>query len=603
MVSTTGSSSPYKALSTGGKEIRLLEILPSRCHFSTIRGALSTVSTRDEPQYETLSYTWGASTKGASICIDRRYRIPVTDNLLLALRRLRHPSEPRTIWIDAICINQTDLQERSEQVAIMGEIYASARSVNVWLGEVNYVGVLMTLLFQYAWYRILYDSLRKLVHFSWPMYYRASAALVSSWPQAMDAAICNTVPMWSERAWVVQEFILSHRAHICFGRFRVPWKFDHFGEVDRLARQLDVTLPHYAAFMHRMATVDLLRAETGNRDLYRRQSPSNILRLVSGSKATDSRDMVYSLLSLLDPEENVLITPDYTNSCAEVYARATYASIERHHGSLEILFRKTFRSRAVEDLPTWAVDYRNVNSKHTPSDAWRTSIGSQAFTESAAIMSADSKTLTLNGVMVASIAALVGDLTHQQDFWIAANGDGEEHAAEKAEARALELEVVKVFEWAVATFLLQTGSVREPTDLVAQPRDESRVAAACLSILSGHRSILLRSTFEKWDQMTAISPDSDHTSLTTYLDHAQAAAGSVAFFATDCGHIGVAPNTLWIGDQLFLAYGSDYPIIVRRRSDDRFTFHGMAYMIGMSGEMLEHHRANSRAKCGKVVLW
>lgn len=62
-------------------------------------------------------------------------RIPVTENLHTALKRFRFPDKPRTLWVDAICINQQDVPERNQQVQIMGPIFKNAGCVLVWLGE------------------------------------------------------------------------------------------------------------------------------------------------------------------------------------------------------------------------------------------------------------------------------------------------------------------------------------------------------------------------------------------------------------------------------------------------------------------------------------
>ena len=61
--------------------------------------------------------------------------LTVTETLHIPLLGLRHTSQARTLWIDQICINQTDLQERSEQVRIMRQIYSKAQLVILWLGE------------------------------------------------------------------------------------------------------------------------------------------------------------------------------------------------------------------------------------------------------------------------------------------------------------------------------------------------------------------------------------------------------------------------------------------------------------------------------------
>jgi hypothetical protein len=59
----------------------------------------------------------------------------VTKNLYLALLRLRHPETERTLWVDALCINQVDLDEKRHQIALMADIYTKASTVIMWLGE------------------------------------------------------------------------------------------------------------------------------------------------------------------------------------------------------------------------------------------------------------------------------------------------------------------------------------------------------------------------------------------------------------------------------------------------------------------------------------
>jgi hypothetical protein len=61
--------------------------------------------------------------------------IQIRKNLEAALRHLRLTQEARYLWVDAICINQDDMDERSRQVSIMSEIYSKASQVVVWLGE------------------------------------------------------------------------------------------------------------------------------------------------------------------------------------------------------------------------------------------------------------------------------------------------------------------------------------------------------------------------------------------------------------------------------------------------------------------------------------
>jgi hypothetical protein len=61
----------------------------------------------------------------------------VTPNLHVALKHFRHAARRRVLWVDAMCINQNDPDEKSEQVPMMGEIYRRATKVYAWLGEAD----------------------------------------------------------------------------------------------------------------------------------------------------------------------------------------------------------------------------------------------------------------------------------------------------------------------------------------------------------------------------------------------------------------------------------------------------------------------------------
>jgi hypothetical protein len=91
-------------------------------------------SRRAPHAYEALSYVWGQSDEHESIQIGEDH-LEVTPNLHAALLRLRDPGLTRVNWIDAICINQADNEEKSHQIQRMAQIYGVASRVLVWLGE------------------------------------------------------------------------------------------------------------------------------------------------------------------------------------------------------------------------------------------------------------------------------------------------------------------------------------------------------------------------------------------------------------------------------------------------------------------------------------
>jgi hypothetical protein len=127
--------SAHRPLDTTKNEIRLLRVLPGE-FFSPILCELFHTSLDNKPPYRTLSYVWGDASVQKPIRVNGIEAL-VTVNLEQALRRLRahHADEPLTIWVDAVCIDQDNMQEREAQVAIMGLIYSSCLNVCVWLGS------------------------------------------------------------------------------------------------------------------------------------------------------------------------------------------------------------------------------------------------------------------------------------------------------------------------------------------------------------------------------------------------------------------------------------------------------------------------------------
>ncbi|VTO89554.1 unnamed protein product [Fusarium graminearum] len=124
----------YSSLLEGS--IRLLRLLPHQDEHAPIQCQLFDCALSDSGStrpYSALSYVWGSESKPQSISIDG-CDLPIGENLYVALSHLRDRSIERTIWIDAICINQRDPKEKGQQVQSMAKIYAKASHVIVWLG-------------------------------------------------------------------------------------------------------------------------------------------------------------------------------------------------------------------------------------------------------------------------------------------------------------------------------------------------------------------------------------------------------------------------------------------------------------------------------------
>jgi hypothetical protein len=123
----------YEALNEERREIRPLVLEPFRDTDTepVIECSMKKISLNENPQYVALSYVWGSTAVTEDIVVNGSF-LPVTINLARALWQLEGLSD--LLWVDAICINQRDIEERSAQVRMMGDIYRNATVVISWLG-------------------------------------------------------------------------------------------------------------------------------------------------------------------------------------------------------------------------------------------------------------------------------------------------------------------------------------------------------------------------------------------------------------------------------------------------------------------------------------
>ncbi|KAH8725333.1 heterokaryon incompatibility protein-domain-containing protein, partial [Phaeosphaeriaceae sp. PMI808] len=112
--------------------IRLLILRPGSFD-DPIHCQLKQVSLSAEHAYDALSYVWGNASDTSPISLNGTPH-HITKNLEIALRYLRHRESPKVLWVDAICINQSDINERNHQVQQMADIYSQAQRVIGWLG-------------------------------------------------------------------------------------------------------------------------------------------------------------------------------------------------------------------------------------------------------------------------------------------------------------------------------------------------------------------------------------------------------------------------------------------------------------------------------------
>ena len=352
---------------------------------------IRTVDLEDEPSYNCLSYTWGDSKQQIGqlrqdyqiICNERS--MPVTQNLYLALETLstvagQHAS---SLWVDAICINQDDLLERSQQVKMMGRIYHGAEIVVTWLGPADeQTEVAFRVIETLSRASVDRDHSRGIhdpsVHLKGinlsidneSLYARLGMPFIKS--EEWAAYIELLERSWFRRAWTLQESYLAQRLVFYCGSFSMPWSVleDHHGTLCRLswfdsshtaeATNQKGSKPRASAAYHlarkQINLVSNHIAGSGSA-VYKHGTMKMFQRHTAGAcrgrEASDARDMLFSLLG---PSGLDRILPDYTQSVEKTFTEITRL-IEEETDCFSVSFVEDHAFRKHLALPSWVPDY------------------------------------------------------------------------------------------------------------------------------------------------------------------------------------------------------------------------------------------------------
>ncbi|KAI8961906.1 heterokaryon incompatibility protein-domain-containing protein [Daldinia sp. FL1419] len=156
--------------------------------------------------YEALSYSWG-NDRPTKTCICNGQEMPIQNNLDSALRYLRRPDVDRFVWIDALCINQNDNQEKAFQIRRMMGIYSKASTVLIWLGNVPTV------------HSILQACTKNCT--KQPSSLTLGLEVCSDHGTKILQEILQCT--WFQRTWVRQEVYAANRLQVCCPYFVLPW--------------------------------------------------------------------------------------------------------------------------------------------------------------------------------------------------------------------------------------------------------------------------------------------------------------------------------------------------------------------------------------------
>ncbi|KAF8854358.1 HET-domain-containing protein [Acephala macrosclerotiorum] len=313
------------------------------------------------PDYEALSYVWGPSDLTHEVYIrttvnddvslrglfgrlsfletrGQHQRLSITRNLFTALSYMRLLDKSRVLWIDAICINQVDEDEKSREVRKIGDIYGHARRVVVWLGEGREDSSLAITTLKAIGESIqFFDDGRA----EWAVKSGSEAHQLESElsnPRAARAKVLIWIAIrnffnvpWFTRLWVFQEVGRAHDAIFVVGNEYIQWQvlrgaFKWIRYQDRRS-----TLPTQAIRILDEVTTEKAQPIFKHFTVLKNSGDILLTDLIDWTKRLrcyDPRDRIYALLSLFDRCEAEKIVPNYKNTVEQVYTEVILNHIE-----------------------------------------------------------------------------------------------------------------------------------------------------------------------------------------------------------------------------------------------------------------------------------
>ncbi|KAG7290311.1 hypothetical protein NEMBOFW57_000310 [Staphylotrichum longicolle] len=393
--------SPYKALAKTSRELRLICLSPGEQDDPIVCELVDNVSLESaRSEYLAISYYAGDPADTVPITVNgmkfnafatlgnaiRHVRLSAE-----ALARLVDGGRKQLLWVDQICIDQSNVSERAHQVGLMKDIYEGAGHVMVWLGGESGDGrALRFLNRQYHLLTELVEAIQAAQDADSPSDPKVvwayscerlalrfagdtrNEAFVEHWRSVRQLILS---PWWS-RCWVAQELIVSRAASLVFGPAVMSWdKFrDVFELVDKIVTAIFLRMTSSAVHpegddeLQRLGgliqdmTMDHVKFMIQKQREWEKAAAMKLLPLLRhgrSCKSSDPRDRVYAFLGLADPRYNIVPIYDPTINTIEDTLCYTAKRIISHDRRLHILSLSQERGcQKNSNLPSWVPDWR-----------------------------------------------------------------------------------------------------------------------------------------------------------------------------------------------------------------------------------------------------
>lgn len=612
----------YSPLAQDKRHIRILIVKPTTTWEQVIECELKIVSLDDENLfYEALSYVWGAAntTIAPSRILLHGSEHNVTPNLEAALRHMRYDDRLRSLWVDAVCINQNDLAERAAQVLMMADIYKTAVTTLSWLGEASdesdeAVELVRTLgnwmqeheddVFEYEQEDPSQTLTGLIEQLGFPV-------REQNWP-----AVWRLIdrPYWT-RVWIIQElaarggFGKASGFFYCGTKQFLRFQFDYFCGLillltqtgthiraasrsnDSEAFEIDEPMASFLRVRHpsglRMSQVlaacnDTSRGRNKNRNL------DWLLRLTRRFKATDPRDKLFAMLGLVD--DGSIIEPSYTTSFEQVLAKFVVGHVEQYT-SLRVLLGNRYGEEEVGTAqlgPSWVpellVDERAPAVGLLPTVDYDDRLQAAGSRPAVASFDDSLSCLFCRGVSIGQISKVIGPLVVEEAIGGEAQnilgsytslGHDKVFGQLRDFCRGLSNDDQRETFW--RTLCLNCTWTSDMDPITPAPDD----------FASGGKVMFGLGTIPDYFMLGAPYLERYRSYVYPFSTSLMKALTNRAFVVTEEGRMGIGPYLVKEGDLVTVMFGAALCLVLRLVDGHRYKLVGDAYVHGvMQGELV-----------------
>ena len=377
---------PYVKLDTN-RHFRLLELFPES-YVNPIFGmvvpnseyymfgTLSEHHLDEDVDFHCLSYAWGQdhSKQRNMLWIElmgEYLPVSISENLGHAIRSLQLPDKPRLVWIDFVCINQSNLEERKQQVEIMYEIFSKASKVVAYLGDEsdgsdNVPELLDTI--RAANCRFMKEFPERKTE-AWTVEDLETLGLLSIKPEEWKQLEKFACRPWFRRVWIIQEALAAKSLDVICGRWRGSGEQLFNALTFAIGRRLPIggywdcppdRHPQGAAcgLQQLMLMVELGLCNIVKKLKCIRATPWPLIDILERSRpalSSDPRDRVYALLNISADQQQLAIRPDYNASVCDTFIKVAQTLTQAGYGP-KVLCNACGLDTSL-NLPSWVPNW------------------------------------------------------------------------------------------------------------------------------------------------------------------------------------------------------------------------------------------------------